>query len=116
MIPSESGEALRRLRMSLTEAEAELAGSDPQAPLRAMVALALTEEVLRWATLRSAAGAPPEWLAGEWREADARLQALRLRIEFGAAYWSGLVSCTVAAEAYGPEWNTGAAGQEVTYG
>jgi len=113
MIQSESGEALRRLRTSLSEAEAELAGSDPQAPLRAMAALEPAEQVLRWAMYMLGEGTPPVWPPGEWHEAEKRIGRLRRRFEFGAVYWSGMVGCCLAAEAYGPEIGARASGQEV---
>ena len=101
------------MRRSLSEAEAELAGSDPQAPLRAIAALEPAEQVLRWAMYMLGEGTPPVWPAGEWHDAEKRIGRLRWRMVYGAAYWSAVVGCSVAAEAYGPEIGARAAGQEV---
>lgn len=94
----EGGESLERLLQILAEAEAALAGPGPQAVRTAVERLGGAEEILRSET---AAGRRPTG-ATALREAQQRLQRIQRMVEFGAAYWTGLVSCSVAAEAYGP--------------
>ena len=94
----EGSETLRRFVRSLAEAEQALAGSGPEAARDAIAALAPAEKILIHREL-----SPDECSGAGFAEAGRRLARLTRIIEFGAAYWSGLVSCTVAAEAYSPD-------------
>jgi hypothetical protein len=97
MNQDDGGEAVQRLLQALADAEAALTGPGPQAPRQAVQVLAGIEKILQTEICPADKGGRESL-----RQAQHRLERIRRMVEFGAAYWGGLVSCSVAAEAYGP--------------
>jgi hypothetical protein len=96
----DAGHGLQRFLQALADAESALTGPGPESTRQAVEILSSLENILK-----DEIGRADKPDRASLYQAQLRLDRIRRLVEFGAAYWSGLVSCSVAAEAYGPARN-----------